>query len=432
MYVQVDFSYVRFIGVRYFVVKRSIQLNQHFVKGRGSVHNVRMLGRSKRIYLDYASATPVLSKALRACNDAAKSYANPGAIHGEGVEAKRILTNARESIAGHLGCKARELLFVSGLTEANNIALIGLARRIELQKRSLEKTHWIVSSIEHSSVLECFSEIERMGGKVSHVDPNEKGIIRAERILELLTPDTVLVSVGWGNNEIGTIQPLSSIRHVLRAYEKKHGTSILLHSDAGQAPLYRSPQVHSLGIDMLSFGSGKLYGPRGIGCLYLSNRSALYPTVFGGGQERGLRSGTEDVALAVGFAAALDEITKERESESKRLRLLRDTFASEIRARMPSIVINGDLKHSLPHMLNISVPGERTGEYMVLVLDHAGLALSTKSACREGEASSHVVAALGGDKWRATNTLRFSFGRDTTRGDLKRTLAILEKLSSSG
>ena len=384
----------------------------------------------KRIYLDYASATPVHPKAERAFSDASQIYANPGAIHSEGVTAKRVLTEARESLARHLGCKARELIFTSGLTEANNIALIGLARGIELRKRSLTDTHWIVSSIEHSSVLECFAEIERMGGTVSHVEPDAKGIVRAESVLALLRPATVLVSVGWGNNEIGTVQPLASIGRVLRAYQREQKTNIIFHSDAGQAPLYRSPQVHSLGVDMLALGSGKLYGPRGIGCLYLGNRASLSPTVFGGGQERGLRSGTEDVALATGFAAAFDEISSERDAETKRLRLLRDNFVREIITRISGIVVNGDLKHTLPHMLNISVPGERTGEYLVLALDHAGLSLSTKSACREGEANSHVVAALGGEPWRATNTLRFSLGRGTTERELKHALSVIEKIRS--
>ena len=443
-----------------------------------------MFGFKKRIYLDYASATPVHPNALRAFTDASRIFANPGAIHAEGVAAKRALTEARESLARHLGCKARELIFTSGLTEANNIALIGLARGLaqtlesgvakrvlsengnlhlgrasddvsvsgrgfaknttplfsaglELRKRSLADTHWIVSSIEHSSVLECFAEIERMGGTVSHVEPDAKGIVRAEEVAALLRPATVLVSVGWGNNEIGTIQPLAAIARTLRAYEKRHSstspgqvTQILLHSDAGQAPLYRSPQVHSLGVDMLALGSGKLYGPRGIGCLYVNNRASLSATMFGGGQERGLRSGTEDVALAAGFAAAFDEITRERDAEAKRLRILRDNFAREIVARIPGAVVSGDLKHALPHMLNISIPGERTGEYLVLALDHAGVALSTKSACREGEASSHVVAALGAEPWRASNTLRFSLGRGTTEREIKRTLSILEKIRS--
>ena len=401
-----------------------------------------MFGHSKRIYLDYASATPLHPKAARAASAAAAYFANPGGIHHESVEAKRVLNDARERIARHLGCKARELIFTAGLTESNNIGLIGLARALELQHRSLKDTHWLVSSIEHASVLECFAEIERMGGSVSHVEPDAKGVIRAEHLAEYLKPNTVLVSVGWGNNEIGTVQPLSGFARALRAHEKTHGTSVLLHSDAGQAPLYRSPQVHSLGVDMLALGSGKLYGPRGVGCIYVSNRlpaqagASLSPTIFGGGQERGLRSGTEDVALAAGFAAAFDVITSERESESKRLRMLRDNFAREIVARIPGVIINGstsltasgNLKHVLPHMLNVSVAGEKTGEYLVLALDHAGLALSTKSACREGETESHVVAALGGEPWRARNTLRFSLGSSTSEADIKRALAILEKV----
>ena len=192
---------------------------------------------------------------------------------------------------------------------------------------------------------------------------------------------------------------------------------------------------------MLALGSGKLYGPRGIGCLYVNNRASLSPAIFGGGQERGLRSGTEDVALAAGFAAAFDEITRERDAEAKRLRILRDNFAREIVARIPSAVVNGDLKHALPHMFNISIPGERTGEYLVLALDHAGVALSTKSACREGEASSHVVAALEkashaapsealAKEGRAGKTLRFSLGRGTTEAELKRVLTVLEKILS--
>jgi len=384
--------------------------------------------KGRPIYLDYASATPVHPKALQALNKTIHMFANPGGLHAEAVAAKRVLDDARERIAAHLGCKAREIIFTSGLTEANNIALIGLARSLELQKRSLKDTHWIVSSIEHSSVLECFSEIERMGGTISHVEPDAKGIVRAERVAELLKPTTVAVSVGWGNNEIGTVQPLSAIALVLRAHEKKYNTSVILHSDAGQAPLYRSPQVHSLGVDLFSLGSGKLYGPRGIGALYVSNKVSLAPIIFGGGQERGLRSGTEDVALAAGFAAAFDVITIEREAEAKRLQKLRDDFASEIVAHIPSVVINSDLKHTLPHMLNVSIPGERTGEYLALQLDHAGISLSTKSACDEGNKASHVVAALGGPEWRAINTLRFSLGRNTSASELKKTINTLQLL----
>ena len=386
---------------------------------------------SRRIYLDYASATPVDPKALRAYNEASRVFANPGGLHTDSVTAKRVLNDAREQVALHLACKAREIIFTSGLTEANNIGLVGLARSLELRQRSLKDTHWIVSSIEHASVFQCFAEIERLGGTVSHVEPDAKGVIHPEHVLGLLRPTTVAVSVGWGNNEIGTIQPLSSIARILRAHEKKHSTTVIFHSDAGQAPLYGSPQVHSLGVDMLCLGSGKLYGPRGFGALYISNKVSLAPVAFGGGQERGLRSGTEDPALAAGFAKAFDVVTAERDVETRRLQKLRDNFAREIVTHIPNVLVNGDLKHALPHMLNISIPGAKTGEYLALALDHAGISLSTKSACNEGEANSHVVVALRGPDWRARNTLRFSLGRATTEADLKRALEALEGILRS-
>jgi len=389
--------------------------------------------RGKKIYLDYASATPVLAKAQQASEKAARVFANPGGLHAEAVEAKNLLTASRERIAAHLGCKGRELIFTSGLTEANNIAIVGYARALEQKLRTLKDTHWIVSSIEHASVLECFSEVERMGGTVTHVDPSPSGIILPERVKEVLRPAATFVSVGWGNNEIGTVQPLSRIAQVLRAHEKVHGMTVAFHSDAGQAPLYLSPQVHTLGVDLLSLGSGKLYGPRGIGALYVGSRTQLSRIIFGGGQERGLRSGTEEPALAAGFVEALDEIFGLREGEKRRLRILRDEFAREICARIPNVIVNGDLKHALPHMLNVSMPGNRTGEYLVLLLDRAGISLSTRSACKEGEAESHVVAALGGGAdtpWRAVNTLRFSLGLKTTRAEIKRVLDALASAST--
>ncbi len=366
----------------------------------------------KRIYLDYASAPPVLDVALKAMRATEKLIGNPGAIHAEGVGAKKSLEDSRARIAAILGCKARELIFTSGLTEANNLAIVGFARALERTKRTLEGTHWIVSSIEHDSVLQCFSEIERMGGTVTHVDPNEKGIITAEQIAVALKPETVFVSVGWANNEIGTIQPL---RKIAQALESRN---IIFHSDAGQAPLYEKAVVESLGVDLLSLGANKLYGPHGIGALYLSNRTNLASTLLGGKQERGLRPGTESVALAVGFAAAFEQVARERDAESKRIAKMRDELARQLVARIPDSIINGDLKFALPHMLNISIPNIQS-EYVTLALDHAGIAVSTKSACREGEESaSHVVAALGGESWRAKNTLRFSLGRNSRKRDI--------------
>ena len=384
--------------------------------------------RKRRVYLDYASATPLMKEALDAMNGAEKHFANPGSIHKEGVEAKRLLEGARESIAAELGCKARQVIFTSGLTESNNLGVLGLARKLQIRGVPLSETHWITSSIEHSSVLEAFGEVERLGGKVTFVEPDTRGIVLPEPLARALRPDTVLVSIGWANNEIGTIQPLSALARTIREYERAEKSSVVFHSDAGQGPLYRSPQVHSLGVDMFALGSGKLYGPRTIGALYVRDPDTLAPIIFGGGQEKGLRSGTEKVVPAVGFAKALEIVTQERARESKRLGSMRDDLAREIVAHVPTAILNGDLKHALPHMLNISIPGEKTGEYLALALDHHGLAISTKSACREGEADSHVVAALAGEPWRARATLRFSLGRETTQGDLTRALVIIKEV----
>jgi cysteine desulfurase len=380
--------------------------------------------KKERIYLDHASATPILAEASRAVQAAEKFVGNPGAIHAEGVEAARALESARASIASVLGVKSREVLFASGLTEANNLAIVGFARALERIRRTLAGTHWIVSSIEHASVLECFAEIERLGASVTHIDPDSRGIILPETLRSALTAETVFVSIGWANNEIGVIQQLSKIAQIIRAHELAHKTAVAFHSDAGQGPLYLPTSIHSLGVDLLSISASKLYGPHGIGALYVNNRIQLAPIILGGSQERGLRAGTENVALAAGFAAAFDVVAGEREKEGKRLQKMRDDFAKEVLARIPGAILNGELKHSLPHMLNISIP-DINAEYLALSLDHAGVAISTKSACNEGEKASHVVEALAGEPWRAENTLRFSLGRSTTAKELRRAAEIL-------
>lgn len=398
------------------------------------------LFRKRRIYLDYASAPPVAPEAREAMREAEELLGNPGAIHAEGVAAKKLLEDSRARIASLLGCKARELVFTSGLTESNNLAILGCARYIWTRRarhtgEPLNGTHWIVSAIEHDSVLACFGEIERMGGAVTFVDPDARGVVLPELVKRALRPETVFVSVGWANNEIGAIQPLGKIALAIRNRMVELGSKSLpvFHSDAGQAPLYLPTLARNLGVDLLSLGGNKLYGPHGIGALYVKKGTALAPLVLGGKQEHGARAGTESVALAAGFAAAFEAVARERDSESKRLQKLRRELARELAARIPDLVVNGEPEHALPHMLNVSIP-DINAEYVALALDHAGIAVSTKSACREGEASSsHVVEALeraGGGKegkrdWRAQNTLRFSLGRGVAARDIIRTVKTL-------
>lgn len=381
-----------------------------------------------RIYMDYASATPVLPEVARAVAEAERLIGNPGALHKEGVEAAEALEAARTALARELGCKSRELIFTSGGTEANNLAIIGYARKLMSVRRTLEGTHWIVASIEHPSVLGAFGEVERMGGTVLWLAPDEAGMYHSDAVAAALRKDTVCVSIGWANSEIGVVQPLSKIARVVREHERTHSTTVLFHSDAGQAPLYLSTTVHSLGVDVLSLDPGKFHGPRGIGILYIGKDVQLSSIVSGGSQERGLRPGTESVALISGAAVALSHAARAREAESRRVQKLRDTLLCELQSNIPALVVNGDIAHALPHLLNISIPGIQS-EYVVLALDHAGIAISTKSACREGEErQSHVVEALGGDTWRAGTTLRFSLGSGTTSRDALRAARELSRI----
>lgn len=394
-----------------------------------------MLGVSRRIYLDYAAATPVRAEAARAMRKAEALLGNPGSLHEEGVSARRSLESSRASLACLLGCKARQLVFTSGLTESNNLAILGFARALALSGVLPERTHWITTSIEHSAVLEPFAEIERLGGSVTFLDPDARGEIAAAALSRALRPETVFVSIGWANGEVGAVQKLSALARAIRAYPR--GERIVFHSDAGQAPLYLSPHPHTLGADMLSLGAGKLYGPPPVGLLYARDPSLLAPVMLGGGQEKGLRGGTEKVAAAAGFAAALQAAAAERAAESKRLRLLRDALAKELQSGIPGLVVNGDMRHSLPHILNVSVPFPedaewRTGEYLALQLDRAGIAVSTKSACDEGRAESRVVAALAGPDappWRTRATIRFSLGRATTASEVRRVIRIFSALA---
>lgn len=377
---------------------------------------------AKRIYLDHAAATPVRPEALRAWNDAVQTFGNPGGIHTEGTTALELLEKAREAVARVFQSRAGEIVFTSGGTEGNNIAIFGVFGR-----DSLEGVHIVVSSIEHPSVLEPIAELERRGARVTRIAPDVIGRIAPDVVQSALTPQTRLVSIGWANGEIGVIQPLSTIAKAIRAYEKEHGTRVIFHTDGGQAPLYARNTANSLGIDVMTLDSGKFYGPRGIGALFVKHGVTLVPIMYGGGQEGGLRAGTENPALAIGFAAALRAAAEERESESKRLTELKKEFIAAVTAAIPDVILNGDTEDALPHIVNISIP-RMDAEYTALALDHRGVAVSTKTSCREGERESGVIRALGGGEDRASSSLRFSFGLSTTSSDVIHAIQVLKEI----
>ncbi|PCI29714.1 hypothetical protein COB52_02270 [Candidatus Kaiserbacteria bacterium] len=361
----------------------------------------------KRIFLDYAAATPVSNRALAAYVNATKFFANPQALHTEGLEAARVRDDARSKIAKCLEVKSSELIFTSGGTEANNLAVIGHINYLEEKGVDINDIHVVVSSIEHPSVNDIFQPQIKRGLKITSAEPDEHGQIRAESVREAIQENTVLVSIALVNSEIGVVQPIHAISKVLK--EK----NILLHIDACQG-LYQSLIPKGLGVDLMSLDSGKMYGPRGVGVLYIAKDVKISPVLRGGSQENGLRPGTENVALYAGFAEALEECKELKDAESERLNSIREDLIKKLTERIEGIVINGDSKKQTPHILNISIP-KIDSEYVSMFLDQRGLSLTTKSACleREDKTYSHVVKALGGEVWRSKNTLRLSFGRDT-------------------
>lgn len=387
----------------------------------------------KRVYLDHAGAMPVVPEAKRAFTLALRFEGNPGALHQEAQKAAEALFTARKEIAAELGCKAQEIIFTSGGTEGNNLAILGLFKRLMLMGKEAKKTHWIVSGIEHPSVLDCFAHIKDMGAEVTVLAPDPNGRIQVTALKDALRKETVCVSIGWANGEIGVVQPLGAFSETIRAYEKENGTEILFHSDLGQAPLYLSPQVHTLGVDVATLDGGKLGAPRGIGAIFLKSGKQLVALLYGGSQEAGLRPGTENVALSAGFAAALKQAAIVRGRESVRLEKLREHLIRKIEssAALTGVVINGSARHHVPHITNISIP-HIDNEYITLGLDREGFALATKSACKEGERASHVILALTSeeDVWRASSALRISAGLDTREADIDSYVQTLGRLVS--
>jgi cysteine desulfurase len=387
---------------------------------------------NKRIFLDYAAATPMSDVAMDAYRDASRYFANPQALHTEGLEAARVRDDARSSIAKILGVKSQELTFTSGGTESNNLALAGYLHALEEQGIAVNDCHIAVSEIEHPSVFDVCAPFVSRGLRVTKVRSNKHGEIKPEAVTEALQQNTVLVSVGLVNSEIGTIQPIHAIGTLLRGTHVKIGGrvvgKVVFHTDAAQG-MYHALVPQGLGVDLMTLDSGKMYGPRGTGALYVRHGVTIAPVLRGGSQEEGRRPGTENVALYAGFAAAFKEGTEMRETEEQRLTKIREELVSSIGETLDGVVVNGTGKKQAPHILNISI-ADIDSEYVAMYLDQRGIALSTKSACleRTDSSQSHVVAALGGETWRAQNTLRLSFGRGTDAKDIPQ---IVEKIKEA-
>jgi cysteine desulfurase len=384
---------------------------------------------SKPIYLDHAATTPLDPAVLESMLPYLQhEFANPSSLYAAARQTRSAVEEARHSIAKVLGAKPTEIVFTSGGTEGNNLAVQGALW-------AHPGSHWITTAIEHDSVLSNIGHLERAGHHSTVVPVGLNGIVDPRAVISAVTDDTVLISVMLANNEIGTIQPVADIAKQLaqvRVERAKRGVwrPLYLHTDACQAANYLDLHVARLGVDLLTLGGSKLYGPKGAGALYIRTGSKIEPLLYGGGQERGRRSGTENVAGAVGLARALELTASRRASESRRLTPLRDGLIRNLQTAIPGAILNGDPRRRLPNNVNLTIPGAE-GESLVLYLDNAGIQASTGSACSTGSLDpSHVLLAIGRSAAEAQSSLRLTLGRSTTEYDTAKLTGILPGIVS--
>jgi cysteine desulfurase len=389
----------------------------------------------KRIYLDYASATPVDPRVSLSMKKVEKlCVGNPSALHLEGRTAKKVFENARKTIAGLIKARAEEIVFTSGATESNNLAILGLYNALSNKYKKAGRTpHIISSSIEHKSILEVLKNLESKGVMVTYIDPQSDGTILTKEIRKALTKDTMLVSIMHANNEIGTINNIAEISKEVRHAKRKMGMTIAgtpyFHTDAVQSANYVPINLEKIEIDLLTLHSPKIYGPAGIGLLYKKVTTPINPIFFGGGQEDGLRSGRELPILAHGFAEALKISVGEMDKEVNRLIKIRDYFFKQILKVCPETKINGSLENRLPNNVNVCIPNIDS-EFAVICMDENGVACSSASTCMNTseESYSYVIEKLYGDKSCAGSSLRFTMGRFTTKSDVDNCVKILKKV----
>ncbi len=349
------------------------------------------------IYLDYASLTPIDKRVKKEMKKyETEDYMNPSALYASGVAAKKAVTEARERIARFLHAHPDEIIFTSGGTESNHLVF-----------KKFQGKKIIVSAIEHSSIINC--------GNIVKVSVHENGIINLKELEKAITTETALVSVMMVNNEIGTVEPISEIAKIVRDAGKKFNTKIFFHTDASQA-MYLPLHVEKLGVDFMTLDGSKMYGPRGMGMLYIKRGTVEIE-----------RAGTENVPGIMGFATALEVADKMRDIEVKKMVELKEFFWNELIKINSDIKINGSLENSVSNILNISIPNI-DNEFFILQLDAKGIECSTKSACLHDEDESYVLRAIGAN---SKNSVRFSFGRTTSKSDVKKAAKVIAKILSS-
>jgi cysteine desulfurase len=373
-----------------------------------------------QIYLDYSATTPTRPEAIAAMQDVLnEQWGNPSSLHEWGQRAATVLEQARMQVAGLVNAPAESIAFTSGGTEADNLAIMGVAQNHRVPQ------HLIISSIEHSAIAECVRWLEQWGWEVTRLPVDRQGRISPSDLEAAIRPNTVLVSIIYGQSEVGTLQPI----HALGEIARQHG--ILFHTDAVQVAGRLPIDVQQLPVDLLSISSHKIYGPQGAGALYIRPGVELVPLMMGGGQELRMRSGTQAVPIVAGFGVAAELAAAEMATETPRLMQLRDRLFDQLRDT-PHLISTGSRVHRLPHHVSFAIVGDGktvTGKTLVRQLNLAGIGISAGSACHSGKLSpSPILKAMGYKDCIALGGIRLTLGRDTTQADVDWTAMVLKQV----
>jgi cysteine desulfurase len=410
--------------------------------------NLKKLSKSNQaIYLDHAATTPVDQRVLKSMEPFwSKNFANPSALYKSGRTAHAAIEKSRTEIAKVLNCKPSEIIFTAGGTESNNLAILGFAQAF--QKQYGKPGHIISTSIEHHSILHVLDTLKQWGWKISLAPVDKEGFVNLDSLKKLVRKDTTLISVMYANNEIGTIEPIAEIGKWLTGLNKvrnqKNLPRILFHTDACQAAGALNLSVQDLKVDLLTLNGSKIYGPKQTGILYIRTGVKIEPTIHGGGQEKNLRSGTENVPGIVGLGVALTLAQRQAKKENIRLQILQKYFDDRLSKKVKRFKLNGpaltnkktaaskfisEIKiNRLPNNLNYTFENVE-GEALLIYLDAANIEVATGSACATtSEDPSHVLLAIGLTKANAYNSIRLTMGKQTTKAQLDRVLTVLPKL----
>ncbi|MDN4526277.1 cysteine desulfurase family protein [Fictibacillus fluitans] len=363
------------------------------------------------IYVDHAATSPIHPEVVQEMMPYfTEFFGNPSSIHQFGRKTRQLLDEARRTAAASIGAAPNHIMFTSGGTEADNAAIFGIA--LANKERG---NHIITTQIEHHAVLHACEALEKQGFEVTYLPVDEKGRISLQDVKDALRPETVLVTIMYGNNEVGTVQDISAIGELLQGHQA------YFHTDAVQAYGVLPLNVDELKVDLLSISGHKINGPKGTGFLYIREGVAISPTSFGGEQERKRRAGTENVAGIAGLAKAISIMTEQGPKKAAAYQAFKEAMLAILEKEDVNFLVNGDLEHGLPHILNVSFPGVKT-EVMLVNLDLAGIAASSGSACTAGSVEpSHVLTAMFGKADRTKNSIRFSFGLDNTMEQIEKT-----------